>query len=127
VSEDNKDLTIDFGGLTYAAKEYVFSFGNFESRFMIRHFPASLVDYEIDNVTGRRVMTGESMRRHFIYSFVAANPFKDAQGNPLELTEEVKRRIYDFKDRKIMFAALVNFVLARSNAIGEELENELGN
>lgn len=120
-------LRLDFTGLDFSQKKETFTYGVFESTFVVQPFPASMAEYEIDRQTGRTIVTGRSLCVQFQHCFVSADPLIDGNGNKISLTTANKQAIFDNRLRDPLCAAIVNFVLMTSTSIADRMDADLGN
>jgi len=98
-------ITIDWTDLSMEPKWYDFKSGDLvgleeprgEGAFlMIRPFPAEGQNVIITQ-EGTILVTGEQQKEIYDFSFMKMKGFVDANGTSLELTDEVKLKIFEFK------------------------------
>jgi hypothetical protein len=118
-------MKIDLNKASYDGKW--FDFG--EARLKIRPYPMSRTDTTIKD--GAMVFLGDASMEMFTYCLTEWEGVVDADGKPLNLTIDVKKKIYDFKlgcvkkDEKTV--SLSDFVLITARKLTEEIGAETKN
>lgn len=118
-------MKIDLNKASYEGKW--FDFG--ESRLKIRPYPLSRTDVAFKD--GAMVFSGDASLEMFIYCLTEWEQVVDADGKPLKLTADVKKKIYDFglgsitEDEKV--ETLSGFVLKKARSMTEEIGAETKN
>ena len=100
-----------------------FDFGDFRTK--IRPYPDSRMDVMFND--GNRVFSGEATFDRFSYCLEAWEGVVDANGQPLKLTSEVKKTIYDFNLGVVDGVSLPVFVLRTAGNMASAIENDTKN
>ena len=111
-------MQLDFSDISYEPRVYDFEEG---SRLKIQPYPLSLANTVIENE--QVVLTGKGQFSEFNYSLVDWEGVTDINGNPIPCSEEIKKKIYDFRLSNPLFQKLVAFVLQK-NAKVEQIKDE---
>jgi hypothetical protein len=108
-------MIIDLAKVSYDGRWY--DFGG--ARLKIRPFPLSKSDVLVKE--GAVVISGDEVCEMFQYCLVEWEGVLDAVGQALKLTEEVKKKIYDFKLGIVDGLAMSGFVLNTARALTDEI------
>jgi len=112
-------MKIDLNKASYDGKW--FDFG--EARLKIRPYPMSRTDVAFKD--GAVVFSGDASMDMFTYCMVEWEGVVDADGQPLKLTPDVKKKLYDFKLGKADIDGaetnLSDFVLRTARSMTEEI------
>lgn len=108
-------MKIDLNKASYEGKW--FDFG--ESRLKIRPYPLSRT--EVTFKDGAVVFGGAAAMDMFVYCLTEWEGVVDAEGKSLKLTEDVKKKIYDFKLGRMDDDTLSDFVLKTARVLTEEI------
>lgn len=116
-------MKIDLNKANYDGDWY--EFGGI--RLKIRPFPMSRADVSFKD--GAVVISGDSSHDMFAYCLVDHEGLVDADGKPIKLTPEVKKKIYDFKlgrsiDENGDEASLSDFVIRKARLRQEQIGND---
>jgi len=119
-------MKVDITKASYEGK--VFSFG--DAFLTVRPYPQSRADVTIKG--GAIILSGASARDMFIYCLTKWDNVIGADDLPLKLTEDVKKKIYDFKlisivDEKGETVALSDFVIRTARELTEEIASDTKN
>jgi hypothetical protein len=114
-------MKIDLNKVSYDGKW--FDFG--EARLKIRPYPLSLTDIAFKD--GAMVYAGDASLEMFIYCLTEWENVVDADGQPLKLTPDVKKKIYDFKLGRDKEDVMSGFVLRTARSLTEEIGNDSKN
>ena len=113
-------MKIDLNRASYDGKW--FDFG--EARLKIRPYPMSRTDVAFKD--GAVVFSGDASLDIFTYCLTEWEGVVDADGGPLRLTPDVKKKIYDFKLGRAVNEAgieepLSDFVLRTARTLTDEI------
>ena len=114
-------MKLDLNKISYEGK--FFDFG--ESRLKIRPYPMSRMDLVFKE--GAMVFSGDASLDMFLYCLTEWENIVDAEGNPLKLTPDVKKKIYDFKLGSVGEDSMSEFVLKTARSITEAIGDDTKN
>jgi hypothetical protein len=96
-------MQIDFSKITYDGKWYNAETGEEqepteEGQFLkVRQRPNSMSNVYMKD--GAMVLKGDEVCENFVYCLMDCRGYTDGAGKNLKLTDEMKRKIFDFEDR----------------------------
>lgn len=119
-------MKIDLGKASYEGREYDFD----SARLTIRPYPASRSDVQVKD--GAIVLSGASARDMFMYCLTKWENVVGADDQPLKLTDDVKKKIFDFRlisapDEKGDTVSLSDFVIRKAREMSEEITADTKN
>jgi hypothetical protein len=119
-------MKIDLGKASYEGREYDFD----GARLTIRPYPASRSDIQVKD--GAIVLSGNSARDMFMYCLTKWENVVGADDQPLKLTDDVKKKIFDFRlisapDEKGDTVSLSDFVIRKAREMSEEITADTKN
>lgn len=113
-------MELSFSELSYDAKWYEYK----DAELEIRPYPSSLTNAMISRDQESFMLSGAEQCKMFIYCLTGWRKVVDANGNAFKLTDEVKKKIFDFRIQNREFAELVNFVLSQNASIAIQKEEQ---
>lgn len=114
-------MKIDLNKASYDGKW--FDFG--EARLKIRPYPMSLASVAFKD--GAMLFSGDEGMDMFTYCLVDWEGVVDAGGQPLKLTQDVKKKLYDFRLGRSAEDFLSDFVLRTARALTAEIGDDTKN
>lgn len=108
-------MIIDMAKISYEGRWYDFGDG----RLKIRPYPMSKSNVIIKD--GAMIISGDESCEMFQYCLVEWERVQDAEGKDLKPTNEVKKKIYDFKLGEAGGQSMSGFVLVTARALTEEI------
>jgi len=119
-------MKVDLSKVDYNGKE--FDFGG--AKLTIRPYPASRTDVQFRD--GAIVLAGSSARDMFIYCLTKWDNVTGADDKPLKLTDDVKKKIYDFRlisadDEDGNPIIMSDFVIRKARELSEEIASDAKN
>jgi hypothetical protein len=111
---------------SYEGREYDYG----EAKLTIRPYPRSRADVMVKD--GSLIITGNSMRDMFVYCLTKWEGVTGDNDQPLKLTDDVKRKIYDYKlgsivDENGETVAMADFVNAKVREFDNEISGDIKN
>lgn len=114
-------MQIDMSKASYDGRW--FDFG--AARLKIRPYPASRQDITIKD--GAIILSGDAGFDMFSYCLTEWEGVTDADDKPLQLTVDVKKKLYDLKLGQVEGEALSDFVLKTTRTMNDEIGNDTKN
>lgn len=119
-------MKVNISKASYEGRE--FDFG--DAKLGIRPYPLSRADVAIKD--GALIFSGGNARDMFIYCLVRWDGVIGADDLPLRLTEDVKKKVYDFKlisitDEKGDEISMSDFVIRKAREMTEEIAADAKN
>jgi len=114
-------MKIDISKVSYDGQWKDFGGG----RLKIRPYPASRQDVTLKE--GAVILSGDAGFDMFSYCLEDWENYVGADDQPLKLTDDVKKKLYDFKLAKVDGEALSDFTLKTARKLTDEIGAETKN
>lgn len=119
-------MKIDMSKVSYDGREFPFG----SATLTIRPYPQSRTDIAIKD--GALVFSGSSGRDMFVYCLTKWEGVVGADDQPLKMSDDVKRKIYDFKfgaitDEKGEQVSMSDFVIRKAREMTDEIAADTKN
>lgn len=114
-------MKIDIGKASYDGRWYEFG----EARLKIRAYPMSRQDVAIKD--GAIIISGDASADMFNYCLVEWEGVTGADNEPLKLTADVKKKVYDFKLGQVDDRSISEFVILTARKLQMEIETDTKN
>jgi len=101
-------MKLDFTGLTIKAQWHTYKIDNMQCELEIEPYPQEEMNFII-TPESNILISGKEQKKVFMRSLKRARYLTDADDNPLQLTEEIKEKIFAFQ-----MSGIPAFVISKS-------------